>query len=618
MLSVGFRIAADRHGFDIRPYGARRLARQLISLDATADRTVLLIGRLFYRDDARQRIGISAADSDAALAGACYDPMGVAGLSHLEGEFVVAVCDRRNGKVGVARDPIGHYPLFFARRGEGLVLGTSIRALDDLLPALEPDPDYEADYLAFPYDTCPELPLGRTAYRGVERLRPGWLLEWDVAKGTVTNRSWWNWSERAPDRPAKSVAEAGALVRERLESAVRERLSRDARTASLFSGGFDSTGVALLASRLSGKEVDAVSLVFESRQRLIGETDFIRAALESDPRLVWRPIPADDLLDYDGMDTMPPLDEPCTLGPRRNTFAVLARTAGEAGADVLLSGDGADGLFGVVPKSYVAQLLRAGRLQEAWRWAKRYSYAYGLSAGRIMTEAAREFLPARMRDRIDMLMRGKQVEFDTLTERTVPPWLTDRVVRRRNLRQRILDMQIPLARGGFMTGEALSYSAGDWLTWYAGLPNGVTMSRPFFDPRVVTLALGLPRALHAEPWPMKPVLAAALRDVLPEKILLRSRKVHFGIFINGMARRGSDLAAMVRDAPIDNDVLDKAALLDALDKATLGLHQNQWTVGRLRIALAYLSWLSTRQAWRQLQVPWLQLDEIARAPSFSL
>jgi asparagine synthase (glutamine-hydrolysing) len=618
MLAAGFSIAADRRGFDIRLYGPRRSARQLLCFDATATRTVLLIGQLHYRDDTRQRIGIIATDNDAALAGACYDAAGVDGLCHLEGDFVVAVCDRRNGKISVVRDPMGHYPLFFARHGGGLVLGTSIRPLGDLLPTLEPDLDYAADYLAFPYDTCPEMPLGHTAYRGVERLRPGWLLEGDVATASVTSRPWWRWSERVQEHAVKSVAEAGALTRQSLESAVRERLSRNARTASLFSGGFDSTGVALLASRFSDTEVDAVSLVFEKRERLIRETDFIRAALERDPRLVWHPIPADDLLDYDNMDAMPPLDEPCALGPRRNTFAVLARTAAEAGADVLLSGDGADGLFGIVPRYYVAELLRNGRWQDAWRWAKRYSYAYGLSAGRIMAEAVREFLPARVRDGVSAMLRGRRAGFDTLTERMVPPWLTDGFARRHHLRQRILAMKIPLAPGGFIAGEALTYSAGDWLTWYAALPNGVIMSHPFFDPRVTTLAIGLPHALHAEPWPMKPVLAAALRDVLPEKIVLRSRKVHFGIFIDGMTRRRQELVALIRDAPIDDDILDKPALLEALDKATLGLHQNQWTVGRLRVALSYLSWLSTRQAWQRLEVPWFPLEEIARAPSISL
>jgi asparagine synthase (glutamine-hydrolysing) len=617
MLAAGFSVVADLRGFVIRPYGPRRLAQRLVCIDATATRTVLLMGQLFYRDDTRRRLGIAIAGNDAGLAGACYDAAGLNGLCNLEGDFVVAVCDRQKSKISVLRDPMGYYPLYFARHGGGLVAATSIRPLGDLLPTLEPDPDYAADYLAFPYDTCSELPLRHTAYRGIERLPPGWLLECNVATGGVTSRPWWRWSERVQQLPVNSVAEAGALVREKLEGAVRERLSRNALTASHFSGGFDSTGVALLASRISRTEVHALSLVWEMRQRLAGETEFIRTALESDPHLVWHPIPADDLLDYDGMNALPPLDEPCTMGPRWHTFAVLARTAAEAGADVVLSGDGADGLFTIVPRFYVAELLRKGRCQDAWRWATRYSYAYGLSAGRIMTEALQDFLPRRLRDGLSAVLRGGRTEFDTLTERSVPPWLTQRFVRHHHLRQRTLAMQIPRARGGFAE-EAQTYSAGDWMTWYAGFPNGVTMSRPFFDPRVATLALGLPRMLHAEPWPMKPVLAAALRDVLPDKILLRSRKLHFGIFIDGMARRKRELGALVRDTPIDDDILDKPALLDSLDKAVLGLHQNQWTVGRLRIALSYLSWLSTRPAWRQQQVLPLQLDEITGAPATPL
>jgi len=84
----------------------------------------------------------------------------------------------------------------------------------------------------------------------------------------VACRPYWQWHEKIVPVAVNSVEEAGALVRECLEAAVRERLSRQAHTASHFSGGFDSTGVALLASRLSGTPVHAVSLMYQSESVL--------------------------------------------------------------------------------------------------------------------------------------------------------------------------------------------------------------------------------------------------------------------------------------------------------------------------------------------------------------
>jgi DNA invertase Pin-like site-specific DNA recombinase len=56
---------------------------------------------------------------------------------------------------------------------------------------------------------------------------------------------------------------------------------------------------------------------------------------------------------------------------------------------------------------------------------------------------------------------------------------------------------------------------------------------------------------------MKPVLAAALHDVLPEKIVMRSRKVHFGIFMNGMMRQQDALEAIIQEAPSPEGILHR-------------------------------------------------------------
>ena len=127
------------------------------------------------------------------------------------------------------------------------------------------------------------------------------------------------------------------------------------------------------------------------------------------------------------------------------------------------------------------------------------------------------------------------------------------------------------------------------------LPYGVTMSRPFFDPRLLALGLALPRRLHGQPGRMKPVLAAALHDVLPAKIVMRSRKTHFGIFMNGMARHKDALEAIIQEAPIPEGILHRPALLDALAKTALGIYDQLLGVGRLYMAVGYLMWLSRRR-----------------------
>ena len=622
MLAAGFTIVASPHSVAFYPY-AQQLETALRLLSAAQDDLymVLMIGRIHYREEPLQRvrtrvappIWVQCRNNDAALAGACYRVDGIEGLCRLEGEFVLACYDRSAKLLVTLRDPMGHYPLFWVPQKATIALSTSIRPLADFVSDLELDMEYTADYLACPYELGGELPRQHTAYRGVTRLLPGWRCEVNLSTLQVACQPYWQWRDKVVPVAVSSVQEAGALVRERLDAAVRERLSRHTHTASHFSGGFDSTGIALLASRLSETPVHALSLVYESRPRLAGETEYIEAALQSSTAILSHPIIADDLLDYDAYERLPVLDEPSVFGAHWNAFAVLARAAAEVGADVLMTGDGADALFFHAPWSFVSQLISAGKVSQAWRLANGYSYRYGMSTRRIMTEALRQLLPYLLRDGIGALARGGRTRFEHTTERTIPVWFAEDFIRRYSLRQRIAALQLPLSRSGFLTAEALAFSVGDWLTWYAAMPYGVTMPRPYYDPRVLALGLALPKWLHAQPaGPMKPVLAAALRDVLPEKILTRSRKLHFGIFADGMTRKQDALKAMIQAAPVSEGILRRPVLLDTLAKASLGMYENQWGVGRLRIALSYLLWLSSREAWRNLSVPTLALQQLCR------
>ncbi|ETW95077.1 MAG: hypothetical protein ETSY1_32110, partial [Candidatus Entotheonella factor] len=277
----------------------------------------------------------------------------------------------------------------------------------------------------------------------------------------------------------------------------------------------------------------------------------------------------------------------------------------------VMDGNGADHLFAYPSYSFIAERLATGQVRQAWHLANQYSYMSSQSAWRMMTEAFKQLVPHSVRDGIGPLLRGgRAASFETLTERSIPPWFTDDFLRRYGLRRRILEHQYPMSRSGFINAEVLPFVAGDWLNWYTALPYGVTITRPYFDPRLVTLGLALPVWLHSQPGRMKPVLAAALHDVLPEKIITRSRKAHFGIFMNGMTRHQAALETIIEKAPIPDGILHREILLDALAKTALGIYDHILGVGRLRMALGYLHWLSRRDAWQKLTVPTITLQEV--------
>jgi asparagine synthase (glutamine-hydrolysing) len=571
MTSVGFTVVAD--GVDVRmqTFADRpEVAARMISTAQRGSMSWLLLGRVYYMS----HIDVS---SDAALVAALYEAGGLSALEKLEGDFVAAGFDESTRRIFALRSPCGIYPLFWLQSGGTIALSTSIRALIDYLPDARLDDEYIADYLSWPLASLSEVPRERTAYRDVQRLLPGWSLEANAATGVVRRREYWDWSAHVEPNAADSIEEAAELLRDRLRNAIRERLSRSGRTASHFSGGMDSTGIALLAEPLlarRGEQLEALTRVYRKDLVLAQELEYIECALVGPLALRHHPIPSDDFLAWDDHDAVPPLDEPSTGVTYVRQARVLADVARDAGADTILGGHGADHLFAVPRSILAAELMRKGRVVHAIRLIQNYAAATANSSWTMLAGAFRFLLPRR---------------------REVPPWFTRDYARRYRLATRDDDETMGFLRGRrFRAGDMRSMS-GDWINWNIGAPRGILITHPFFDTRVISLAVGFPSRFHEPARPMKPVLAAALTGVLPEKIIHRSRKAHFGIVTSGYVRHRDWLEALVRDTPAEG--IDRTVLAEMVNRAALGLGGDALSIGRLEITLTFLKWLSERRAW---------------------
>jgi asparagine synthase (glutamine-hydrolysing) len=97
---------------------------------------------------------------------------------------------------------------------------------------------------------------------------------------------------------------------------------------------------------------------------------------------------------------------------------------------------------------------------------------------------------------------------------------------------------------------------------------------------------------------MKPVLAEAMRDVLPDAIRNRRRKGHFNeVYYLGLAQNLPMLETMVREAPTgDLEMIDKARLLQCLQEASMA-SANARQLQRLNFTLSFLKWLTMEHEW---------------------
>jgi asparagine synthase (glutamine-hydrolysing) len=614
-MRPGFCVLSCDQDVEFRFYGAPGSDRSaLVTFCQFAGDAAAFMGRLYYRDDLLSRLDIGPEDglgrqcrsNDAALALAAYRKLGSKGLAALEGDYALVIWDAGERRLIGLRDPLGGYPLFWSETKGTLALGTSLRPLLDLLPQRSLDQGYLAEFLARPGCYVEEHVTERCAFQGVRRVLAGTLLSARLPAGTVERHAYWNWREHMVAPGTNRLEDLGSQYGDLLRRAVRERLGEC--TASHLSGGMDSTTVALmarewLAAHAGAPPLHALSLVYQRLPGLAREAPYLESVLSQDGLVAHR-VPADELLNFDCFADAPLHEEPWSSLMGMGTDRALVDAAVRAGATTVLTGHGADHLLTAQP-FHLTDLLRRGRLRQAWRTAARWARAENCSVWQMLCPyGIRNLLPVWASDGLGTWLRGGYARWKNQGDYTIPPWILPGFARRHGLRHLALDNLRHTYRACRPTGlsaalAAIGHRTGDCSRWYLAAPRGVALAHPYLDTRVVGFCLGLQRDIEPEPGHHKPLLAEATRGLLPDAIRNRSRKGHFNeVYFLGLGRNLPQLEALVYQAPVEDlGLVDKQVLLRCLHQAAVGIACGAAGLDRLHLTLALLKWLTMLRDW---------------------
>src|SRR5215469_3975497 len=340
--------------------GHRRLS--IIDLSSAADQpfrkgnlTLVYNGELYNFRELRAELSaqgtrfVTHSDTEVVLeAWRCWGP---AALDRFRGMFAFALADATTGELVLARDPLGIKPLFYHQRGDGVVFASELKAL---LAALGTELRIEPGALvaSMLYYWVPEQ---RCAIQGVSKLPAGSWARVRPGAG-VEVRQYWRVADVAAEAAAGPPADLGAVIAE----SVAAHLVADVPVSSFLSGGLDSSIVTVLAHQ-DAQSVDAYTITFRPEdQRLEAMPDdavYARKVakqfgidlheIEISPDIVGLLPRMVDILDE-------PIGDPAAI----NTL-LMCEAARRRGVKVILSGMGADELFGGYRKQLAC--LMAGR-----------------------------------------------------------------------------------------------------------------------------------------------------------------------------------------------------------------------------------------------------------------
>ncbi|KAJ6494963.1 putative asparagine synthase [Mycena vulgaris] len=283
-------------------------------------------------------------DSDSELILHLYKHYGLGLASHLRGEFAFVLYDLKRHFILAGRDRFGIKPLYYTRVNGRLLLASEIKAF---LPF-----GFKAEWNVESIFHQGEYADDRTIFQGVFKLPPGHYLTYDRHE-QLRLVTYWDHSfpTQTSDgiRTTYSIDDAIARVRQLVVDSVRIRLRSDVPFAVNLSGGIDSAAVAGIASAAM-KETDpnarlnVFTLAFPDRAD-VDEAPVARRMAESIGAIMHAVTPTEKELVAEFETSVWHSEAPLMYLHGAGKI-ILSKAVREKGFKVVLSGEGADELFG--------------------------------------------------------------------------------------------------------------------------------------------------------------------------------------------------------------------------------------------------------------------------------
>lgn len=307
------------------------------------DKTIWLIfnGEIYnYKElkaDLRnQHKFISSSDSEVIIHG--YEKWGISEmLKRINGMFAFCIYDKKKNIVYLTRDRIGKKPLYYYQKNDSLLFASETKAFFQQKDFLfEIEEENFKNFIGFSF--CPDNK--KTLIKNVFKIEPATYLEYKLKNHRKTIYSYWNLENR---KEKINFFQACDNLEELLLDSVKKRLVSDVPLGILLSGGLDSSLITALASRENTK-IKTINIsfpnssinesLFAEKVSVICKTDHLNLRVK-----------INDLYN-EFKKNIRIYDDLSTFDPGLFSTYLMSELAKKSGLKVLLTGEGADEIFG--------------------------------------------------------------------------------------------------------------------------------------------------------------------------------------------------------------------------------------------------------------------------------
>ena len=200
-------------------------------------------------------------NSDTEVLKYGLDTIGIDFVNHLNGMFSFAYQDFKNEKLYLCKDRLGVKPMYYNLSSDSFIFSSEPKGIFGFNRTPKEININEVYNYFFSGHTSPS----RTLFQGVNKVKPGSYLEFDLTKKIINCKQFWSYKPLLIPE-INSKYQLNKVFEEILFDSIKIRLRSDVPLGIYLSGGYDSSLVSAITSEISSSTINSFCIGFGDKK----------------------------------------------------------------------------------------------------------------------------------------------------------------------------------------------------------------------------------------------------------------------------------------------------------------------------------------------------------------
>jgi asparagine synthase (glutamine-hydrolysing) len=189
-------------------------------------------------------------------------------LDDLNGQFAFVIWDSNKKEFFAARDRVGILPFFYKIENEKFYFASEAKAIIEVSESQNKFDPISLDQIFTFWTTLP----GKTAFKDIYELVPGHYLKFNPGENISINRYWGLSYDKNIICEDKSIPNFTDEISDLMKDSIRIRLRADVPVGSYLSGGLDSSGITAFVKNYFNNDLRTFGITFQEKN--FDESDY--------------------------------------------------------------------------------------------------------------------------------------------------------------------------------------------------------------------------------------------------------------------------------------------------------------------------------------------------------